>query len=71
MTAQEMFKKLGFHKMNEWKDIEYCTNNTSISFWNNDKTILIESENGEEFSIDRFNEFSKAINQQCKELEWL
>ena len=71
MTAQEMFEKLDFHKMNEWKNIEYCTNDTSISFWDYNKTILIESENGEEFSIDRFNEFSKAINQQCIELGWL
>lgn len=71
MTAQEMFKKLGYEKIECNSLINWCkvnVPNDMITFYLEDK----------DFSCEYYRHANvidmpllKAINQQCKDLGWL
>ena len=72
MTAREMFKKLGY-KYNKYRD-----RNQMIEYRKEDSTSVFFLINERKFSVSEYCEPKyitvdelKAINQQCKELNWL
>lgn len=84
-TADEMFEKLNFKKIEDTRDIRYLKQYTfnngngetvrlEIRFCLPDKLIHFESFNcdtGVSFGMYIDEEELQAINKKCKELEWL
>ena len=71
MTAQEMFKKLGYEKIECNKLINWSKDNVQkdkITFYLEDKEFICEY-----YVHDNVIDMPllKAINQQCKDLGWL
>ena len=72
MSAKEMFKNLGFtermelYKNDELKEIKFYNDGTWITI-SKDRIQYIENRNNSNLPL----KLLKAINQQCKELEWL
>ena len=77
MKAKDMFKKLGYSKIEDAITIQYSKDNDhKIRFWKSSKQIELfggyeletDLENNQYFT-DNFKLFV-AINQQVKELNW-
>lgn len=73
MTAQEMFEKLGYKKISmefmgdELRKIKYenTSNKDYIEFYTENQHFIEMNGNG------IYVEELQAINQQCKELDWI
>lgn len=68
MSADEMFKELGFDKNEGLYEIQYITKDNQITFDKRNNTVVVYSNDYD----DKINmQELQAINQKCKELGWL